>query len=89
MLLDVFFTFVSLNSPFLPQFLTLNVSKGHNKIGADGARAIADTMLGAADTTLHARVPGKPTELVGLVCVTRELYCRASYNIIQHLCLCL
>ena len=75
---------------FFFNFLTLNVSQTSNKIGDDGARAVADAMrVGAADTTLHARVPGKPTELVGLVCVTRELYCRASYNIIQHLRLCL
>ena len=44
MLLDVFFTFVSLNAPFLFQCLTLNVSQGHNKIGDDGARAVADAM---------------------------------------------
>ena len=45
MLLDVFFTFVSLNAPFLFQCLSLNVSQAGNKIGDDGARAIADAML--------------------------------------------
>ena len=44
MLLDVFFTFVSLNVPFLFQCLTLNVSQSSNKIGDDGARAVADAM---------------------------------------------
>ena len=44
MLLDVFFTFVSLNAPFLFQCLTLNVSQSSNNIGADGASAIADAM---------------------------------------------
>ena len=44
MLLDVFFTFVSLNAPFLFQCLTLNVSQDNNKFGADGARAVADAM---------------------------------------------
>ena len=45
MLLDVFFTFVSLNAPFLFQCPTLNVSQSSNKIGDDGARAVADAML--------------------------------------------
>ena len=44
MLLDVCFTFVSLNSPFFLQYLTLNVSQDSNNIGDDGARAIADAM---------------------------------------------
>ena len=44
MLVDVFFTFVSLNVPFLFQCLTLNVSQMLNNIGDNGARAIADAM---------------------------------------------
>ena len=44
MLLDVFFTFVSLKFLFLFQCLTLNVSQSINKIGDDGARAVADAM---------------------------------------------
>ena len=45
MLLDIFFTFVSLKFLLLIQCLTLNVSQAGNNIGADGARAIADAML--------------------------------------------
>ena len=44
MLLDVFFTFVSLKFPFCFSFLALNVSQGNNKIGAYGAMLIADAM---------------------------------------------
>ena len=44
MLLDVFFTFVSLKFPFCFSFLALNVSQGSNEFGDDGARAIADAM---------------------------------------------
>ena len=33
-----------LNSPFCFPFLALNVSQDSNKIGDDGARAIADAM---------------------------------------------
>ena len=44
MLLDVFFTCVSLKFPFCFSFLALNVSQGYNKFGDDGARAIADAM---------------------------------------------
>ena len=44
MLLDVFFTFVSLKFPFCFSFLALNASQGNNGIGADGAGAIADAM---------------------------------------------
>ena len=44
MLLDVCFTFVSLNYPFFLQHLTLNVSQDKNNIGDDGARAIVDAM---------------------------------------------
>ena len=44
MLLDVFFTFVSLKFLLLFQYLNLNVSQWTNNIGSDGARAIADAM---------------------------------------------
>jgi hypothetical protein len=44
MLLDVFFTYVSLKFPFFFFFLTLNVSQRNNEIGDDGATAIADAM---------------------------------------------
>ncbi len=44
MLLDVFFTFVSLNFPFCSALPALNVSQDGSNIGADGAMAIANTM---------------------------------------------
>ncbi len=44
MLLDIFFTCVSLKFPFCFSFLALNVSQNNNGIGDDGARAIADAM---------------------------------------------
>ena len=44
MLLDVFFTCVSLKFPFCFSFLALNVSQNYNKFGDDGARAIAVAM---------------------------------------------
>ena len=44
MLLDVFFTFVSLEFLLLIQCLALNVSQYNNNIGAEGSRAIADAM---------------------------------------------
>ena len=43
-LLDVCFTFVSLNSPFCIPFLTLIVLQKKSNIGDDGAMAIADVM---------------------------------------------
>ena len=44
MLLDVFFTFLSLKFLLLIQCMTLNGSQQNNRIGADGARVIADAM---------------------------------------------
>jgi hypothetical protein len=42
-------------------------------VGAAGALALAGALeKGAADTTLHVRVPGKPDESSGLDCVTRS-----------------
>ena len=47
------------------------VLQNGNRIGDEGAKAIAQALKGGAkDTTLHVRVPGKPVETIGLDCVT-------------------
>ena len=50
------------------------ISQNDNNIGDDGVRAIADAIRTGADvTTLLARVPGKPIELIGLDCGKTKL----------------
>ena len=45
--------------------------QGINQIGDDGAGGLGEGLkVGAKDTTLHVRVPGKPVETIGLDCVT-------------------
>jgi hypothetical protein len=60
-----------------------------NEVGAAGAAALAGALeKGAKDTTLHARVPGKPVELIGLDCVTSGMRLPLVASCIKYLCLC-
>ena len=60
-----------------------------NGIGDAGATVLGEALkVGAKDTTLHARVPGKPVELIGLDCVTSGMRLPLVASCIKYLCLC-